>query len=166
MFTVEEEEEKNIFTGLELIEDRGKQVEAHVDTLTYEGLESPILLAQDSAGGCGGMKWEAADVLIDYFIWKHKETSELLDNKTVVELGAGTGLVGLAVAKLCRAKKVILTDQMPMMNLMQENIKLNKLEEKMKAEILNWYIILSVEYILLTYMIGAKRYRRNPNCWM
>lgn len=112
MFTVEEEEEKNIFTGLELIEDRGKQVEAHVDTLTYEGLESPILLAQDSAGGCGGMKWEAADVLIDYFIWKHKETPELLDNKTVVELGAGTGLVGLAVAKLCRAKKVILTDQM------------------------------------------------------
>lgn len=50
------------------------------------------------------------------------------------------------------------------MNLMQENIKLNKLEERMKAEILNWYIILSVEYILLTYMIGAKRYRRDPNC--
>lgn len=56
-----------------------------------------------------------------------------------LELGAGGGLVGLAVARGCRTtKKTIITDQLPMLSLMHRNIVLNSLEAKITAEILEW----------------------------
>ncbi|KAG1052068.1 hypothetical protein G6F43_005775 [Rhizopus delemar] len=134
-----EVEDKNFFNSLDIVQDRGQSVVAQVGSTCYEGLESPILLAQDTSGGCGGMIWEAANVMIEYFIWKQKESEDFLTNKTVIELGSGTGLVGLTIAKIySKVNKVILTDQLPMMNLMLENIKLNKLGHLVQAEILNW----------------------------
>lgn len=56
-----------------------------------------------------------------------------------VELGAGGGLVGLAVARGCEAGVPIhITDQLPMFELMKDNIALNNLGGKVEASILDW----------------------------
>ncbi|KAI9312864.1 nicotinamide N-methyltransferase-like protein [Dichotomocladium elegans] len=103
-------------------------------------LDAPIELTQDLSGGCGGKTWEAADVMVDYILWKqHVTQGQFFQGKRVLELGAGTGLVGLAVAKGCpNVSKVIITDQLPMMHLMEQNIKLNNLRELVEASVLDW----------------------------
>lgn len=57
-----------------------------------------------------------------------------------VELGAGGGLVGLAIARGCDVgpSPIYLTDQEPMLPLMETNIKLNNLSSAVTATVLNW----------------------------
>lgn len=56
-----------------------------------------------------------------------------------VELGAGGGLVGLAVARGCKVESPIhITDQQAMVSLMEDNIRLNHLQAVVTASILNW----------------------------
>lgn len=58
-----------------------------------------------------------------------------------LELGAGGGLVGLAVALECKLQsRMLVTDQLQMLELMQHNIKLNQLGSKAQAMILNWCV--------------------------
>ena len=58
-----------------------------------------------------------------------------------LELGAGGGLVGLAVAMGCRVDhSIYVTDQQNMFELMGKNISLNGLESRVKALVLNWYL--------------------------
>ncbi|KAI8344119.1 putative methyltransferase-domain-containing protein [Chlamydoabsidia padenii] len=99
-----------------------------------------IDLWQDISGGCGGKTWEAAYVMIKYMLWKQALSPGFLAGKTILDLGSGTGLVGLAVAKGCQPSlaHMELTDQIPMMALLQDNIQLNQLDSKVGASILNW----------------------------
>ncbi|KAJ3472738.1 hypothetical protein NLG97_g10753 [Lecanicillium saksenae] len=56
-----------------------------------------------------------------------------------LELGAGGGLVGLAVALGCGVEsRLMLTDQNEMLELMKHNIALNNVDNKATASILNW----------------------------
>ena len=56
-----------------------------------------------------------------------------------LELGAGGGLVGLAVARGCATgAPLYITDQLEMFSLMEHNIAFNNLVDKAKARILNW----------------------------
>ncbi|KAK4511055.1 uncharacterized protein ATC70_012265 [Mucor velutinosus] len=128
------------FDTFDYVTEREQEVKAHTGSITFDGLSDPILLAQDMSGGCGGKIWKCANIMIDYFIWKNNQLhGKLFEGQKIVEIGAGTGLVGLAVAKICPAlKQIVITDQLPMMGLMQENIKLNHLEQSMKADVLNW----------------------------
>ena len=58
-----------------------------------------------------------------------------------LELGAGGGLVGLAVAKGCDIQnRLLLTDQLEMLDLMQHNIQLNDVGSSVGALILNWWV--------------------------
>lgn len=58
-----------------------------------------------------------------------------------VEIGAGGGLVGLAVAQGCKTDKPLyITDQEPMLPLMQANIARNNLTSKVKAAVLDWAV--------------------------
>jgi protein N-lysine methyltransferase METTL21A len=60
-----------------------------------------------------------------------------------LELGAGGGLVGLAVAMGCRVDHPIyITDQENMLELMGKNIALNGLKSQVKGLVLNWYALL------------------------
>jgi predicted nicotinamide N-methyase len=43
--------------------------------------------------------------------WRHSTDPDYLKNRTVLELGSGTGLVGLAVGLLEPSAKVYITDQ-------------------------------------------------------
>ena len=57
-----------------------------------------------------------------------------------LELGAGGGLVGLAVALGCGGgSSLLLTDQDEMLELMQHNIRLNEVGSRALALVLNWY---------------------------
>lgn len=59
-----------------------------------------------------------------------------------LELGAGGGLVGLAVASGCAIERPLyVTDQLEMFELMKKNIALNGLNIKAQAAILNWYVL-------------------------
>lgn len=110
---------------------------AGTTTINFDGLlTDPLLLKEDLKNGCGGQLWPAGMVLSRYLLSQH--TSDM-SGKTIVEIGAGGGLVGLAVARGCQfASPIHITDQLPMFDLMQDNILLNQLGTKVKASILDW----------------------------
>ncbi|KAF2198737.1 hypothetical protein GQ43DRAFT_377911 [Delitschia confertaspora ATCC 74209] len=105
-------------------------------TVDFDGLLSPPLkLKEDLKEGCGGQLWPAGMVLGKYCLRKLGD----LEGKTIVELGAGGGLVGLAVALGCRTtEQVHITDQLPMLSLMKDNIALNSLNDRVTASIYDW----------------------------
>lgn len=67
--------------------------------------------------------WDAALVLAYYL--QTKKGRGYVSGKNVIELGSGTGIVGI-VASFCGAKKVLLTDLPSLMSLMQKNIEANE----------------------------------------
>ncbi|KAJ6122542.1 hypothetical protein N7512_005007 [Penicillium capsulatum] len=106
-------------------------------TTTFDGLlKEPLLLKEDLKNGCGGQLWPAGMVLAKYLLCQHSST---LSDKTIVEIGAGGGLVGLAVARGCKLGSPLhITDQQPMFSLMKDNIQLNHLNSTVTASVLNW----------------------------
>lgn len=61
-----------------------------------------------------------------------------------LEIGAGGGLVGLAVAKGCLVNEshpLYLTDQLEMFSLMEHNIVLNDVVGRVKASVLDWFVL-------------------------
>ncbi|KAJ6164319.1 hypothetical protein N7470_002991 [Penicillium chermesinum] len=110
---------------------------AGTTSLSFDGLlKDPLLLKEDLKEGCGGQLWPAGMILAEYLLRRH--SSQLL-NKSIVELGAGGGLVGLAIARGCQISPPIhITDQEPMYSLMRENIQLNGLGSSVEASVLNW----------------------------
>ncbi|KAJ5176440.1 uncharacterized protein N7482_002317 [Penicillium canariense] len=104
---------------------------------TFDGLlPEPLLLKEDLKNGCGGQLWPAGMVLAKYLLSQH---SRDMSGKSVVELGAGGGLVGLAVARGCEVGVPLhITDQLPMFALMEDNIHLNHLGSTVVSSILNW----------------------------
>ncbi|KAI0893540.1 putative methyltransferase-domain-containing protein [Annulohypoxylon nitens] len=104
----------------------------------FDGLlAEPLRLREDLASGCGGQTWPAGMVLGRHMLRYHRED---LGEARILELGAGGGLVGLAVASGCKVgtNPLFVTDQLEMHALMEHNIVLNNLEGKVKAAILNW----------------------------
>lgn len=58
-----------------------------------------------------------------------------------LELGAGSGLVGLGVALACSVNTPIyISDQVNMLSLMEQNVKLNGLESRVVPLVLNWLV--------------------------
>ncbi|KAJ9619515.1 Protein-lysine N-methyltransferase efm6 [Taxawa tesnikishii (nom. ined.)] len=106
-------------------------------TLDFDGLlATPLKLHEDLSNGCGGQLWPAGMVLAKYMLRKH--TGDI-GSRSIIELGAGGGLVGLAVALGCKVQQPIhITDQVPMLALMQQNITLNSLDGRVKASVYDW----------------------------
>ncbi|KAF9817674.1 hypothetical protein IEO21_03330 [Rhodonia placenta] len=93
-----------------------------------------ITLAVDASPGCGGIAWPAGEVLSRYIA---RKGPAYFKDKTVLELGSGTGLVGLVAAKL-GAPRVWLTDQAPLLATMRRNTALNGLAPPVRVAELNW----------------------------
>ena len=108
-----------------------------VSEVDFDGLLSPPLkLHEDLKNGCGGQLWPAGMVLSKYMLRKHRD--DLVDKETL-ELGAGGGLVGLAVAIACKTNTTLhITDQQPMFELMKRNITLNNLDSRVTASVYDW----------------------------
>ncbi|OBT61419.1 hypothetical protein VE03_09496 [Pseudogymnoascus sp. 23342-1-I1] len=111
--------------------------DAKTTSIDFDGLlTAPLQLHEDLKGGCGGQLWPAGMVLSKYMLREHKDD---LKDATILELGAGGGLVGLAVALACNiTAPIYITDQINMLPLMEQNIKLNDLESRVTPLVLNW----------------------------
>lgn len=60
---------------------------------------------------------------------------------TRLEIGAGGGLVGLAVANGCSLSQPLhITDQLEMLSLMGHNVVLNNAQGRVKPLVLNWCV--------------------------
>lgn len=97
----------------------------HVDFnfIDYDGL----LIEQDKKLGKGGLCWDAAFVLAEYLsseslMWKDK-TRQLEGTTQIIELGAGTGICGLLIAKNVDDVAVSLTDLPELQPLLSRNAK-------------------------------------------
>ncbi|KAI9652651.1 MAG: Aminolevulinate dehydratase [Alyxoria varia] len=116
-------------------------------TLTFDGLlKPPLKLREDLTEGCGGQLWPAGMVLAKYLL--RERQLQLLKHKQILELGAGGGLVGLAIAShirhgaeydtVSKDTRIRITDQTPMFALMKQNTALNDLQDIVKPEVLDW----------------------------
>ncbi|KAJ1914958.1 Protein-lysine N-methyltransferase efm6 [Mycoemilia scoparia] len=110
----------------------------------------PLTLSFDTTGhgGVGVTIWDAGHVLSKYLEKVHSESTSLgatqkmdsnnnnkkdplqlpmdFSNKVVLELGSGTGIVGLSIARFApTAKRIILTDQESVLPILQHNIDTN-----------------------------------------
>ena len=98
--------------------------------LTIPHLKRELRLKVDAGPGCGGIAWPAGEVrflhshhlalsllihakkvLSKYVAYRHHRQPENLRDRTVIELGSGTGLVGIVVAMLEPSADVWVTDQ-------------------------------------------------------
>ncbi len=132
--------ENDVFgMAMALVPERTNKAAA-TTALDFDGLlpsHSSLVLHEDLQEGCGGQLWPAGMVLSKYMLSYHKTQS--LRGRTIVEIGAGGGLVGLAVALGCEVDTPIyITDQVPMLALMQKNISLNGLDGRVVAEVYDW----------------------------
>ncbi|KIM45901.1 hypothetical protein M413DRAFT_64281 [Hebeloma cylindrosporum] len=93
-----------------------------------------VSLFVDASPGCGGLAWPAGQILANYLVQKGPK---YLENKNILELGSGTGLVGLAIGAFS-GMKIWITDQAPLLSIMNCNIRLNRLESSVVAAELNW----------------------------
>lgn len=88
-----------------------------------------LVVKQHKPLGKGGICWDAAFMLGEHVIsledeWNASESSARSAPPRVVELGAGTGICGMMVAKATNSH-VILTDLPELAELMHDNIQLN-----------------------------------------
>ncbi|KAJ4349030.1 Protein-lysine N-methyltransferase efm6 [Ascochyta clinopodiicola] len=136
--TASDDEENDIFGAHQLDYVPPAPIKsAGVAEVDFDGVLSPPLkVYEDLKTGCGGQLWPAGMVLGKYMLRKHKDD---LEGKTIVELGAGGGLVGLAVAVGCKVTTTLhITDQDEMFELMKKNIALNDLSSRVSASLYDW----------------------------
>ncbi|ODQ67283.1 hypothetical protein NADFUDRAFT_40450 [Nadsonia fulvescens var. elongata DSM 6958] len=110
--------------------------------LTFQGLlpGGGLKVHEDGgASGCGGKLWPAGELLSKYLL-----ENGLNGKKKIVELGSGTGLVGLAVAlketevNQNKDLEIWVTDQECLIPLILKNTELNNLSEYVHPIVLNW----------------------------
>ncbi|KAH7888061.1 putative methyltransferase-domain-containing protein [Phlebopus sp. FC_14] len=92
-----------------------------------------IALKLDASPGCGGITWPAGEVLASYIA---RRGELYCKNRIILELGSGTGLVGLVAGAL--GGNVWITDQAPLLDIMRQNVTLNHLQSAVTVSELNW----------------------------
>ncbi|ESP03382.1 hypothetical protein LOTGIDRAFT_237692 [Lottia gigantea] len=105
----------------------------------YDKNDGNVLkIHQSEIGDVGCVVWDAALVLSKYLEKQNDEKKLDLSRKTVIELGAGTGVVSLVAGSL--GAKVTITDLPEFLPLISLNIQENKalLTGEIKAETLIW----------------------------
>ena len=103
-----------------LTEVRGPEADAAVISHHCVG-GCDLIVEQRSGLGIGWMLWDASQFLVDYLT----ENPSVVENRTVIELGAGCGLCGLATAAL-GAAKVTLTDTAAVVGGLQAAVNRNR----------------------------------------
>lgn len=91
----------------------------HADSRNFEFADHTLSISQDwKKNGVAAVVWDAALVLARYL-----ETSVGLTRKKVIELGAGTGLVGIVAGLL--GAQVSITDRKMALALARDNVERN-----------------------------------------
>jgi len=120
------------------IEDKSEFVrKKNLKSASFNG-KSEIELCEgeeDLNGGHGEIIWSASTILLET-IWNM--SGKNLKNKRIVELGTGTGVVGLHLTNV--GADVILTDQESIINgeILRRNVAMNNKKNRVKLKVLNW----------------------------
>ena len=92
-----------------------------IEDLQYKGLK----IIQNKKWFCFGMD---AVLLSDF-------AKDIKDNSTVIDLGAGTGIISILLSAKTKAKKIKCVEKQEcMVDIIERNIKLNNLEDKIEVE--------------------------------
>ncbi|XP_042884059.1 protein-lysine methyltransferase METTL21D-like [Penaeus japonicus] len=112
--------------------------------VSLDGVGTDVALWQELEGDVGCVVWDAAIVLTKFLEVNSLKFStdagkSLINGRTVLELGSGTGCVGLAAA-IMGASKVTITDLPEFLSLMEKNITENgeRLGCPVEARELSW----------------------------
>jgi ribosomal protein L11 methylase PrmA len=134
--------------SLEAIETHRKRKKNVKTYAMKNGRVEVSILETKLSNGVGGKLWKAALLLAEQLDDKEGEPKDddddddgvIIDvkDKTVLELGAGVGLVGFAAAKL-GAKEVVLSDfEAPLLEALAESVERNGSEKTTKVRWLDW----------------------------
>ncbi|KAK7021978.1 hypothetical protein SK128_006312 [Halocaridina rubra] len=104
----------------------------------FEDIDKSLSIYQENEGDVGCVVWDAAIVLAKY-LEKQRKNKCMITGFKVLELGSGTGFLGLAAA-LLGASQVTITDLQKFLPLMAMNIKKNKevIDVEVEAKVLEW----------------------------
>uniref|UniRef100_A0A0C9RX97 METTL21D protein n=1 Tax=Fopius arisanus TaxID=64838 RepID=A0A0C9RX97_9HYME len=110
-----------------------------------ETREKSLTLYQQQVGDVSCVVWDAALVLakyLDHLCQVEGFGDKWLEEKKVLELGAGTGCVGMTAA--CLGAHVVMTDLESTMPILRKNISMNEEQWRdsgtARAEVLDWEI--------------------------
>ncbi len=93
-----------------------------------------IVVHQNLSLSHAGSVWDGSLILIAYLNKQAHLSDQLFKNRTVLELGSGTGSTGLSLIHF-RPKKLILTDMPEFLEILEVNKNANKaLSEKFDCE--------------------------------
>jgi hypothetical protein len=104
----------------------------------YVDDEVTLHIEQLIEGAEGCVVWDAALVLISY-VKRLVTTGQLnMDVRHVLDLGSGTGVVGLAISRICLPISVTLTDTNSQIDLICRNVVLNPTKAVIHTRTLSW----------------------------
>nr|CCA16944.1 conserved unknown protein putative [Albugo laibachii Nc14] len=96
----------------------------------HEAPRSPRLIHLsfecDWSVGIGGSVWTSGEILASYFKCHRDRLKTLFHGKRIVELGSGTGIVGLTCAACFQPSHVILTDLPSQLDSLRNNVIRNQ----------------------------------------
>ncbi|KAI2513641.1 FK506 binding protein [Fragilaria crotonensis] len=116
--------------------DASSSISSHAPTVRMSGCGASVDLLQpnhsNNIEGTGGVVWGCAPAMCTVL----SGTPEIdFSNQVILELGAGTGALGLWIATKWPTATVLLTDLPETLNLLQDNIKANKLSRCFASEL-------------------------------
>lgn len=89
----------------------------------YDEVQFSVRIHQNKVGDVGCVVWDAALVL-GHYIQTGKARKKYIANQRILELGSGTGIVGL-IAAACGAREVVVSDLPELIPLLNKNIEEN-----------------------------------------
>ena len=105
----------------------------NVTTVSYLPLEILLENSTKEKEISGSKVWKGSKGIIDYFMSNRK----LIKNKNIIELGAGTGILGM-MCKILGASKIILTDNdLICLKHMKNDLLINNIEGD--VILLDWF---------------------------
>ena len=84
-----------------------------------------LIIKEEYGNTLGSHVYDCSIILYKYILQNHQQ---FIKSNKLIDLGAGCGIIGLLFAKLGICLNVFLTDQSNQLPLIQENIKLNNVE--------------------------------------
>lgn len=109
---------------------------------TYENAHLPgpsITLRQRvlaKTDATGGMIWDSSHMLVDWLLAGSESFS--FADRSVLELGAGAGLLSIVIARLGAASVTITDGDAAAIDMALENAALNDVADRVKASVLQW----------------------------